>query len=320
MKALKRFTGFALTLTLGVILSGSGCTGSSNPLSGSEVDASAVAGGTLGKYASLAMDVAITTRATVEPDSMTTLHIKGKNINNARFCVASGNVSTPTAMSLTKLNKVSNVYRLEPAGLSFPKGVEITLDFDHSAMPIGVSAKDLTIYQVTNGRYDALKSRVNVRKMQVRATARSSGEFVLGAYDAAGTLHIIEGEFGVRKDAWIKPNKGGTIHLGGGSSLTIPRGALNRRTLIGIIATRETLRGRGDVKAFTFTPHGTVFNVPIRLVLNWSELEGQPVELMYFNEQTQKWELSAQGVWDATNQTLTLEINHFSRYAFAWSR
>lgn len=87
-----------------------------------------------------------------------------------------------------------------------------------------------------------------------------------------------------------------------------------------MIATRETILGRSDSKAFTFTPHGTVFNIPIRLVLNWNEFTGEPVELLYFNELTGEWEISAQGVWDESARTVTLELNHFSRYALAWSR
>lgn len=66
--------------------------------------------------------------------------------------------------------------------------------------------------------------------MTVSADIYSTGEFTLGAYDTEGDFHMIEGEYGLRKEAWIEPDQGGTIRLPGGSYLEIPEGAVSERT------------------------------------------------------------------------------------------
>jgi len=223
------------------------------------------------------------------------LKINSKNINNADFEIHAGNVADDLVMRLVKLSETSNSYHFEPFGLDMPAGVKVKLEYSHSALPFGVSENDLKIFQLVNENYVPLESRVQSNKMMVHADIFSTGEFALGAYDADGSLHLIEGEFGLRHEETISPRKGGTIKLGGGSELIIPKNALNERTLIGVIAARETIMGKSDSKAFTFTPHGTVFNKPVSLVLSWKEFAGEPVELYYFNEFTEAWELSAKG-------------------------
>lgn len=262
---------------------------------------------------------AIIKEAIVTPDGGR-LKITNINFNNADFVIQAGNVSDSLTMRLVKLSETSNTYHFEPFDMNMPSGVKIELEYDHSALPFGVSDDDLQVFQLAGAEYLPIESQVQKDEMTVSADIYSTGEFTLGAYDAEGDFHMIEGEYGLRKEAWIEPDQGGTIRLPGGSYLEIPEGAVRERTLIGMIATRETILGRSDSKAFTFTPHGTVFNIPIRLVLNWNEFAGEPVELLYFNEFTGEWEISAQGVWDESARTVTLELNHFSRYALAWSR
>ncbi len=255
----------------------------------------------------------------IKPDSGGTLKINGKNFNEATFKVNGGNVSVETAMTLIKLSETSNMYHLTPFGMSLPAGVSMTLAYDHSAMPFGVTESDLKVFYLTDIDTVALVSQVKTNHMEVKAEALSSGEFALGAYDVNGKLQLIEGEFGLRNEDWINPKKGGVIKLGGGSKLCIPKGALNDRTLIGMIATRETIQGKGDSKAFTFTPHGTNFNVPVELVLSWREFDGEDIVLYYFNEMTGAWEINGQGVWDPASKTVTIQLHHFSRYALARS-
>ena len=254
---------------------------------------------------------AIYDTALVTPDSGAFLKTRGQNINDGEFRIKAGNVSAPTEIILVKLSKTSNTYHLLPFDTALPEGVGITLHYDHSAMPIGVLADDLQVFRLTASDTIALESQVKQNHMEVKAHSNVTGEFSLGAYDVSGKLHMIEGEFGIRKEDWIQPRKGGTIRLGGGSQLTIPKNALDERTLIGIIAERAT------IKQFTFTPHGTVFNTPIELVLSWREMAGQNITLYYFNELTGEWEISAEGVWDENNQTVTLLLHHFSRYALS---
>lgn len=303
-------------LTVGLAFNFGGCTQDNHQIAGPE--SATIHPISLAKEATGA---AIIKEEIVTPDSGGTLKITGQNFNQASFNIAAGNVSVPTLMRLVKLGEISNTYHLEPFGMDLPVGVSITLDYGHSTLPLEVSESDLKVFQLVGDTYVPLASKVmKGKKMQVKTEeAYSSGEYALGAYDAAGQLHLIEGEYGVRKEAWIQPKHGGTINLSGGSSLTIPGKSINQRTLIGIIATRATILGRSNAKAFAFTPHGTVFNKPATLVLSWRELEGAPVELFYFNELTGEWELSAKGVWDSDNRTVTLGLNHFSRYAVAWS-
>ncbi len=302
-----------VTLILGVVLSG--CSKSS-PFQSTDVAANSTVAGMLGKEPTA---TAIYKDGVVTPDSGATFKITGKNINNATFKVLGGNVAADTPMRLVKLSETSNTYHLEPFGMSLPAGVHINLTYCHSPMPFGVAQQELQIFKLTDSDTIALPSRVNINHMEVKATAYESGEYALGAYDVDGRLQLIEGEYGVRKEDWINPKKGGVIQLGGGSELRIPKGALDERTLIGMIATRETIQGKSDSKAFTFTPHGTNFNVPIELVLSWREFDGQDVILYYFNEVTGEWEVNGQGVWDPASRTVTIRLHHFSRYALAHS-
>ncbi len=199
-----------------------------------------------------------------------------------------------------------------------PAGVRVELEYDHSAMPFGVAEKDLQIFQLEGDTYIPLSSRVQINKMCVSADVFCTGEFALGAYDIDGNLHLVEGEFGIRAENMINPKQGGDIKLGGGSYLKIPPKVLSERTLIGIIATRETVRDKSDSKAFTFTPHGTEFSKPVLLVLSRKEFAGTSITLYYFNEITNEWE-SGEGVWDENDRSVTLELYHFSRYALAHS-
>jgi hypothetical protein len=258
--------------------------------------------------------------ALVDSAEGTVLKIKGKNTNQADFKIREDNFSQPVFMELSKANVTTNHLILEPLGMALPEGVEITLEYGHSPLPDGVSEDDLRIFLDENGNYTPLNSTVNPTKMEVAATGYSTGIYFLGAFNANRQLKIIEGEYGVRREKLIRSNKGGQIALGLGSFVEIPKNALNQNTLIGIIASRETIQGTSETKAFAFTPHGTHFNIPVKIVLAWPEMVGQVVQLYYFNPTTNEWELTDAGVWDYKKATVTVEVRHFSRYAIAFSR
>ncbi|GAB4333072.1 MAG: hypothetical protein Kow0037_11190 [Calditrichia bacterium] len=305
-----------LSLFIGIVLLGFGCSREPvsplNSTAGEEISSTAFS---KGGWKNQLVD-----QKTVTPDQGETLKAFGMNMNFGFFKVKNNNVNQPTEVKLTKKSVVKNEYLVEPFGLTMPAGINIILSYDHSPLPMGVNETDLAVFLKKNGGYVRLASSVNKGRMEVSAVANETGEFVLGAYDCNGDLQIIEGEYGVRRERMINHKKGGRIALGYGSYVEIPKNALNNNTLIGIIATRETIRGTENGKAFAFTPHGTVFNIPITLVLSWEEMAGEPVDLYYHNEQTGEWELTSEGVWDYENHTVTLYVPHFSRYALAISR
>ncbi|GAB4364823.1 MAG: hypothetical protein Kow0042_03660 [Calditrichia bacterium] len=258
--------------------------------------------------------------AIINPDDGGNLKIFGRNINNASFKIKKNSVFTPILMKLSKANEVCNIYKFEPLGMVLAQDVEIEIEYGNSPLPYGVNENDLQIFKDDNGVYTPLTSQVNKGRMIVFATTPTTGIYFLGAYDENGQLQKIEGEYGVRREKRINWRKGGKVSLGLGSYVEVPPYALNENTTIGIIATRETIQGISDAKAFAFTPHGTVFNVPVKLVLAWREMAGQTVQLWYDNPLTGQWELTNEGVWDLETCTVTLEIPHFSRYALAISR
>ncbi len=262
----------------------------------------------------------IVVQRTVTDGSGVILRIRDKNMNDVEFDIPGQELADGMVVRMIKRNKTSNRIMLEPVNAQIKRGFNITMWYTHSAMPTNVSEKDLSVFQRQNNNFFVrLDSRVNTRKREVYSTGYSGGEYVLGAVDGNGKFHIVEGEFGIRVEETINPKKGGVIRLPGGSQLEIPKGALDKRTTIGMIAERKTILGKGEeAKVFTFTPHGTVFNTPIKLTLNWKEYAGEEITMFYYNESTGKWELYYDGVWDEQNKTVTLEIPHFSRYAMAY--
>ena len=113
----------------------------------------------------------------------------------------------------------------------------------------------------------------------------------------------------------IRP-EGGVISFGtpdvGISTMTIPRGALEEKTLIKIIM---KLRGKRDLFLF---PEGTVFLEPVTLSFSLEGLSDRAIKrlmalrLYYHNPEEGGWEYitsSCDGLF------VTATLNHFSRYA-----
>ncbi len=117
---------------------------------------------------------------------------------------------------------------------------------------------------------------------------------------------------------WIGPF-GGTIVLGtpghGISKLPVPFAALS--TWIQINFWWEStgfLEGGAD-----FSPHGTTFNLPVRVELSYkgADLTGvneDNLEIRYYNETTGQWELIGNEV-DTSKKVVIGYTDHFSRYA-----
>ena len=117
---------------------------------------------------------------------------------------------------------------------------------------------------------------------------------------------------------WIGPF-GGTIVVGtpghGISRLSVPFGALS--TWIQINFWWESagfLEGGAD-----FSPHGTKFNLPVRVELSYkrADLTGvneDNLEIRYYNATTGQWELIGNQV-DKVKKVVIGYTDHFSRYA-----
>ena len=120
------------------------------------------------------------------------------------------------------------------------------------------------------------------------------------------------------RSRWIGPF-GGTIVLGtpghGISKLSVPFGALS--TWIQINFWWEStgfLEGGAE-----FSPHGTTFNLPVRVELSYkgADLTGvneDNLEIRYYNETTGQWELISNQV-DKVKKVVIGYTDHFSRYA-----
>ncbi|MCH7677049.1 hypothetical protein IH879_19170 [candidate division KSB1 bacterium] len=120
------------------------------------------------------------------------------------------------------------------------------------------------------------------------------------------------------RSRWIGPF-GGTIVVGtpghGISRLSVPFGALS--TWIQINFWWEStgfLEGGAD-----FSPHGTKFNLPVRVELSYkgADLTGvneDNLEIRYYNETTGQWELIGNQV-DKVKKVVIGYTDHFSRYA-----
>ena len=114
---------------------------------------------------------------------------------------------------------------------------------------------------------------------------------------------------------------GGTIEVGdeihGISKIVIPEDAIAEGDTVSINFWWEStgfLEGGAD-----FSPHGTNFNLPVRLELSYkdADLTGvneDSLEVRYYNETTELWELIGDQV-DKVNKMVIGYTNHFSRYA-----
>ena len=114
---------------------------------------------------------------------------------------------------------------------------------------------------------------------------------------------------------------GGTLSVGdevhGISKLVIPANALGNEVLI-TFSWEST-----DLLEAQFSPHGIIFDEPVRLELSYKDADLTGVnedglKIYYYNDNTGVWELVGDQV-DKTKKVVVGYTNHFSRYAVAWS-
>jgi hypothetical protein len=75
----------------------------------------------------------------------------------------------------------------------------------------------------------------------------------------------------------------------------------------------------GTLNSAEFGPHGLQFNKPVRVELSYkladlTGVEEESLQVIYFNEKTQLWELVG-GTVDTQKQVVVAYLDHFSRYA-----
>ncbi|MBM3242998.1 hypothetical protein FJZ31_42605 [Candidatus Poribacteria bacterium] len=113
--------------------------------------------------------------------------------------------------------------------------------------------------------------------------------------------------------AWIG-NAGGTVNVTGGAKIIVPPAALNNDTYI--TATIEVYESEAKIH-YIFGPHGTFFNVTVRVEMPWSYLKN-------YNGPLQLWYLEDNGVLtiakdacpDEIGKRYVVYVNHFSEYYF----
>jgi len=124
---------------------------------------------------------------------------------------------------------------------------------------------------------------------------------------------------------FIKKSKlygGSGINIPNGTSLTIPYASLTPPTelsgqniIINMLVEKDPITGE---LIYTFGPHGCVFNKPAQLWLSWKDLECENATLFYLDDEGNRVEQLPDNV-DVYNKKMLITIDHFSRYAVAYS-
>ena len=112
------------------------------------------------------------------------------------------------------------------------------------------------------------------------------------------------------------------IQISNGSFLRIPNRSLQPpEDLVGKNV-EITMAVTNDVEnnelLFTFGPHGCEFTQPAELCLSWKTTNSKNATLYYLDEQGNKKEHMPDQI-DIVNKRMIININHFSRYAVAYS-
>lgn len=112
---------------------------------------------------------------------------------------------------------------------------------------------------------------------------------------------------------------GGTVQSADQSvTLTIPAGALNATTAVGIEPiTNTNIAGMGT--AYRLTPHGQSFSKPVSITFSWAA-HADSVGLLQtlglaYQQQDGIWKFVGAHGFDATQKTVTFKTTHFSDWA-----
>lgn len=113
---------------------------------------------------------------------------------------------------------------------------------------------------------------------------------------------------------------GGTaVSTDGRLTLSIPAGALSGDTQIGIQPISNLAPLGIQSSAYRLTPEGVTFNSPVELTFSYAnlELEGTPADFLWVTTQKAdgSWEAARKSVVNTSNQTVRVEVSHFSDWA-----
>jgi len=132
-----------------------------------------------------------------------------------------------------------------------------------------------------------------------------------GSYPQSGsvTLKARRKQYGAGQ---ILLPQGSGLRIRAGA-LTPPEGTGNKPVTITMLAKRV-----GDELQFTFGPHGSKFDPPVAVRLDWSDLGVDKAALYYINENGE-YELQEPDHIDFQGKFMILYLDHFSRYSVAWA-
>ncbi len=141
------------------------------------------------------------------------------------------------------------------------------------------------------------------------------GELVDSRYPQAGLCTVY----------FINQSKlygGSGINIPNGASLMIPYASLTPPTELWGQNVAITMLVEKDESTneliYTFGPHGCVFSTPTQLWLSWKDLECENATLFYLDDEGNRVEQLPDNV-DVFNKKMLITIDHFSRYAVAYS-
>ena len=136
---------------------------------------------------------------------------------------------------------------------------------------------------------------------------------------AARTFH-----YGMGSDDTGEGYEGGNIMLSNGSTFHIEHGALTapKGTQLDADVTITILVEKDEVNnelVFTFGPSNCQFSPAAEVWLDWTDLGSNNVKLFYIDSDGNHNEQTPDSI-DRKGKRMLLRIEHFSRYALAWSR
>jgi len=116
-----------------------------------------------------------------------------------------------------------------------------------------------------------------------------------------------------KKGVW----QGGTIELSNGSKFTVEDGALTPPVPLAssvYVSIRADFDSVNQQIIFSFTPSGCVFSPPAELILDYNDL-GIDIATLYYIDNDGNYIRQSPDHIDFQRRTITIYIDHFSRYA-----
>jgi hypothetical protein len=123
----------------------------------------------------------------------------------------------------------------------------------------------------------------------------------------------------------ITASGGGTLQTASADTLSVPAGALTSDTVLTSTlqpAPQEAPTGLVAIaRAYDFGPDGTVFNIPVTAVFNYTDedlagglVDPATLRVYVYDSLAQEWQLLG-GTVDMVAKTITVQITHFSDFA-----